>query len=111
MYWARLGRDYVLWMLGIVLHILLRIFVIFCVPFLLFGTMFTLVQSRQTNQISFDLATLFSLKIARPPRIDWSRLPFLRRRNRASDRRVVAGEVLPPLEDEPADLRRIGKRK
>lgn len=107
----RLGRDYALWLLGIGLHIAIRIFVILCTPFLLFASGFLLSHTRQTRQTSFDLAMLFSLRIARPPHIDWTRLPFMGRRRRATDHGIVSGELLPPEAEEPRGLLWARKRK
>lgn len=109
MYWWRLAGDFSLWMLGIALHIVLRIFIICCLPVLFLASGFMLNKSRQSEQTSFDLAMLFHLRIAPAPRVDWSRLPFLRGRRSATNHTIVAGEVLPPLDEEPTDLRRIGK--
>ena len=88
-------RLYAAWLLAIVLHILVRVALVFCIPILFIWSAYGMRWTQRSAQASFDMTCLFLTRRPRFPRVS---LVSKKARRRPADDRVTAkarGKTLP----------------
>ena len=97
MYIRQTLLHYALWAIRVAVEIMIRACMVLCIPIILIWSNFGMAWSQKSAQASFSLSGLLVRGWPKPPTTDWRLLLRLRRR-KPTERRVVAGEILPPLE-------------
>ena len=97
MYARQTLKLYSLWLLRLGVEILLRLFMVLCIPIILIWSNFGMAWSQQSAQASFSLSGMLLRGWPKPSPTDL-RLFLGSGPPKPAGKRVVTGEVLPPLE-------------
>lgn len=93
----RAARLYAAWVLAMILHILLRIALAFCIPIIFIWSGYGMNWNKRSAQASFDMTCLFQLRWPRFPSVSLAALAKQARR-RSADHGIAAkkpGKAVP----------------